>query len=149
MARLFACQPLQSVAWRIWAGVLPLLCVTMLGGCQSDPYQPMSGTVTVDGEPLKKGVITFYPQGEGTTVGGEIIDGQFALDKERGASPGKYRVEINAFRPTGRTEFDIDLNQPVDIEMQYLPARYNNKSTLEVEVLDGQPNEYTFELATK
>ncbi len=109
----------------------------------------MTGVVSVDGEPLEKGVITFFPIGEGTTVGGEIIDGAFDLARESGATPGNYRVEIVAFRATGRTEFDIDLREQVDIEAQYLPPRYNVKSTLEAEVVDTSPNEYTFELKSK
>jgi hypothetical protein len=109
----------------------------------------MTGTVTVDGQPLEKGVITFYPNGPGTTVGGEINAGKFELAREQGATPGKYRVEISAYRATARTEFDVDLNAQVPVEVQILPAKYNVKSELEVEVTDGGSNEFEFQLNSK
>ncbi len=109
----------------------------------------MAGNVTADGKPLEKGVITFYPIGSGTTVGGQIIEGKFSLSTENGATPGKYRVEIMAYRPSGKTEFDIDTQTQVDIEMQYLPPRYNVKSKLECDVMEKGPNAFDFNLDTK
>lgn len=109
----------------------------------------MSGAVTLDGAPLKRGVITFFPIGPGTTVGGEVIEGKFALARESGATPGKYRVELVAFRPSGKTELDIDTNSQVDIELQILPPRYNNKSELTCDVVESGKNEYSFELKSK
>ncbi len=125
-------------------------CLLCLAGCgQGEPFQPMSGAVTLDGAPLKKGVITFFPIGPGTTVGGEVIEGQFALAKESGATPGKYRVEIVAFRPSGKSELDIDTNSQVDIEVQILPPRYNTKSELTCDVVESGKNEYSFDLKLK
>ncbi|MCR9291444.1 MAG: hypothetical protein NXI32_01915 [bacterium] len=115
-------------------------------GCSSESYQPISGSVSFEGQALEKGVITLYPRGEGTTVGGEIIDGSFSLPREKGPTPGKYRVEIIAFRPTGKSEFDIDLNQEVPIEEQFLPQKFNRNSTLEIEVAADGDNAFDFDL---
>lgn len=128
---------------------LAVVLASILGCSSGENYQPMTGNVTVDGQPLEKGVITFYPNGPGTTVGGEIIEGQFKLAQEQGATPGKYRVEIVAYRASGKSEFDVDLNTQVPIEIQILPARYNVKSQLEVEVADGGSNEFEFALEGK
>lgn len=124
-----------------------LLLVTC--GCSGDPYRAISGKVTVDDQPLEKGVITLYPLGEGTTVGGEIVDGKFELAKESGPSPGNYRVEILAFKATGKTEFDIDEQKEIDIEVQYLPARYNTKSELTAEITPDGENSFEFPLESK
>ncbi len=129
-----------------WLLVVSLCVIGCSGG---EPYQPMTGAVTVDGKPLEKGVITFYPEGPGTTVGGEILEGHFSLAQENGATPGKYRVEIVAYKNSGKSEFDIDTNSQVPIEIQYLPVKYNVKSQLKADVVEGEPNEYDFKLETK
>ncbi len=116
---------------------------------QGEQFQAVSGTVTVDGSPLKKGIITFYPIGAGSTSGGQVIDGSFSLTADRGPSPGKYRVEITGSRPTGKTEFDIDLKKQVDIEEQFLPPKYHSKSELTCEVVASGENKFDFPLKAK
>ncbi len=127
-----------------------VLALIPLSGCgKGEQFQAVAGTVTVDGKPLKSGGITFFPVGEGSTSGGQIIDGAFELSAERGPSPGKYRVEITGSRPTGKTEFDIDLKKEVDIEEQFLPPRYNLKSELTCEVVASGENKFDFPLKSK
>lgn len=129
-----------------------LLSVTLLSllGCgKGEQFQSVSGTVTVDGQPLKKGIITFYAIGEGSTSGGQVIEGSYSLPADRGPSPGKYRVEITGSRPTGKTEYDIDLKKKVDVEEQFLPPRYHAKSELTAEVVVAGENKFDFELKSK
>ena len=128
---------------------LALLFLLMPGCGSGEAYHPISGTVLLNDQPLKKGVITLFPTGAGTTVGGEIIDGKFTLPRDRGPTPGKYRVEIVAFKPSGKKEFDVDLNSQVDVEVQYLPPKYNTKSELECKVEQGGKNEFEFKLEMK
>lgn len=136
------CRPYAALLSAAW-----LMCIV---GCGSaEPYHAISGKVTVDQQPLAKGVITLYPTGPGTTVGGEIVDGQFSLPEERGPTPGSYRVEIVAFRPSGKKEFDVDLNTNVDVEVQYLPAKYNTKSELTLTVNEGENAPFDFKLDLK
>ena len=136
--------PLPAGCGLLLAG---LFFLTGCGG--GEPFQPMSGRVLVDDQPLAKGVITFFPNGPGTTVGGQIIDGSFKLERESGATPGNYRVEIVAFRPSGKTEYDIDEQAEVDIEVQYLPKKYNSKSELTADVTADGLNEFEFKLSGK
>jgi hypothetical protein len=125
------------------------VCFVFLGCGSGEVFYPISGAVTVDDQPLKKGVITLFPIGTGTTAGGEIVDGNFSLPVDKGPSVGKYRVEIVAFKTSGKKEFDVDLNKQVDVEVQYLPAKYNTNSTLECEVAKGSKNEFEFKLNSK
>jgi hypothetical protein len=134
---------------RVRCNWLVIFLVCGLGCNGGENYQPMTGSVTVDNKPLEKGVITFYPNGPGTTVGGEVVAGKFELAQEQGATPGKYRVEIVAYRATAKMEFDVDLNAKVPVEVKVLPARYNVKSELEAEVVDGGNNEFEFKLDSK
>lgn len=129
--------------------ILIVLAVCVVGCANGEKYQPIGGTVTLDNEPLQKGVITMFPAGAGTTVGGEIVDGKFTLPRDRGPTPGKYRVEIVAFKASGKKEFDVDLNKQVDVELQYLPAKYNSKSELSCTVEEGGKNEFEFKLMSK
>ncbi len=131
-----------AIAW-----IPMLLCLAVTAGCgPGDDRQPLSGTVSWQGKPLPKGVITFYPKGAGSTVGCTIVDGTFSIALQKGATPGSYRVQIVAFRPTGRRELDIERNERVDVEEQYLPNRFNTASTLEVVIKPGVKNELAFDL---
>jgi len=86
------------------AGLLPLLAMAGLAapGCGSRednlPRQPIAGTVTFDGAPLKAGTIQFYPatEKEGIAAGGFVVDGQFKVAQKEGPVPGKYSVMIFA-----------------------------------------------------
>lgn len=140
----------DSVTVRCVGLFLFIAGLCLLAGCGGgEDFQKISGTVTLDNEPLKKGVVTLFPNGAGTTVGGEIVDGKFLLARERGPTPGQYRVEIVAFKASGKKEFDVDLNKQVDVELQYLPAKYNNKSELTCTVEAGSKNEFEFALTSK
>lgn len=133
-----------------WSSVCcGFLFVLFLGCGSGEVYYPISGSVTVDEQPLKKGVITLFPIGAGTTAGGEILEGRFSLPVDKGPSVGKYRVEIVAFKSSGKKEFDVDLNKQVDVEMQYLPAKYNASSVLDCEVTNGSKNVFDFKLSSK
>jgi hypothetical protein len=96
--------PLDS---RFILATLSLACALPLIGCGEDDgigqRFPVSGTVTYNGEPLKTGMVNFYP--EDTTTGrpasGPIQeDGTYQLTTQRpndGAMGGKYKVAITAF----------------------------------------------------
>src|SRR3954468_9826812 len=77
--------------------ILSLVAVT---GCSSKTN--VHGKVTLDGEKVDGGGITLRPAGEGKTVNGEIKDGQYSLDSERGLQPGSYKVEISWNKKTGK-----------------------------------------------
>lgn len=101
-------------------------------GCgESGPKRaPVWGTVSVDGKPLERGVINFFPV-DGTTgpsAGGPIKDGAFDLDDREGPVVGTNRVEIRGFRKTGKTYRDEMFRKDVDVEVQVVPPEYNERS---------------------
>ena len=68
-------------------------------GCGSSDglnRQAISGTVTLDGQPISSGAILFEPatQESGTAVGATIRQGRFAISSHEGPVPGSYRVRI-------------------------------------------------------
>ncbi|MEQ9066707.1 hypothetical protein [Gimesia chilikensis] len=119
------------------------------GGGESGPTNyPVSGKVTVDGEPLAEGDIIFRDaEGKATSGAGKIEEGTFSFE----TVAGKKAVVITATREIpGKTVAGGAPGEPaVPAVEQYLPAEYNEKTTLEAEVSESGPNEFTFELKTK
>jgi hypothetical protein len=107
--------------------------------------------VTLDGKPLTDGVIRFLSASgaDALIVGGAINGGRFEIRAEKGAWPGKYRVEIRASRKTGKKIRERGMPEPVDELVQYLHARYNNESELTAEVTAAGPNRFEFPLSSR
>jgi len=86
------------------------LAIILLVGCGSVadrlPTAAVSGTVTLDGDPLENGNVTFVPQdGSGRPATGMIqSDGSFVLgtyDDDDGAVLGQHRVAVVCQEPRG------------------------------------------------
>jgi hypothetical protein len=80
--------------------ILAVLVLTGLGCGDGRPYRvPVSGTVTIDGEPLKSGFIRLHAEKDRPATG-EISNGRFALttfENNDGAVLGTHKVEVVAF----------------------------------------------------
>jgi hypothetical protein len=130
----------------LWTALLILLA-----GCGRSGRHGLEGTVTLDGQPLPLGAIRFVPQPGtgGPSAGGEIRDGAFAIDSDKGVFGGSFRVEITASRKTGNKVRDRATGEAADIHAQFLPARYNSSSELTAEVQEDGPNRFEFALHSK
>lgn len=118
-----------------------LLLVVLGFGCQPDPFTDVSGTVTLDGNPLADGELIFLaPDNSATPSTGPIVEGKFKFR----ATYGLKKVQVNATKDTGRKEMD---GWP--IRESILPERYNTKTELTAEVKKSDKNEFTFTLTTK
>jgi len=119
------------------------LFVASLGmclGCGSN-LATVEGNVTFDGQPVEQGSIVFEPaDGVGQVAGGTIQNGKYRLASEAGVAPGKMIVRISAVKTTGQK---VKAGPPappetmVDEVSQYIPAIYNEKSTLAIQVAAG------------
>lgn len=124
-------------------GVLGLMCGVLLAlGCGGrDDLGRVTGTITLDGEPLPNAFVVFSPTNGGTTsYGRSDQSGQYEMmfsDDEMGAWLGENRVEIS----TG----DVDATMSGSGARELVPAVYNQNSQLVAEVVAGQ-NEHNFEL---
>ncbi|MBX6315425.1 MAG: carboxypeptidase regulatory-like domain-containing protein, partial [Isosphaeraceae bacterium] len=73
-----------------------------LGGCGDTgdglSRQAISGTVTLDGQPLARGTIQFLPISpqQATPALVEIKDGTYTIPRDRGLVPGTYKVLISS-----------------------------------------------------
>ena len=121
-----------------------------LAGCGSSDSDRsrVSGDVSYDGEPVDDGGIAFLPEGGGTSqvrATGDIRDGHYDLDISRGPYPGKYKVEIYWNKKTGRKIFSKSGKASKDETKPAIPAKYNEKTELKVEVKPGR-NTLNFDL---
>jgi hypothetical protein len=142
--------------WRSW---LIAACVAVLfagDGCSGDglPRQPVSGFVTLDGQPLASGAISFFPhllKDPDYPVGaGAMIDrGYFSIPRGEGLVPGRYEVTINsaatrAKRRQNRSEPGNDRA----VGKERIPEKYNSKSRMAIEIKDAAIKEITFRLVS-
>lgn len=105
------------------------------GGCGGGTQASVAGKVTLDGQPVENGLITFVPmdKSKGQTAGASISNGNYKIDSTNLPSPGTYRVEIIAKIKTGKK---IPAGSPsppgtmIDETIDGIPLKYNKKSTL-------------------
>jgi hypothetical protein len=135
------------------ATALCALVAAALGCSSGSDLVAISGMVTFDGQPVDKGQIVFTPQRTGQTAAAPIVAGSYAVPAEKVATPSAtYTVRITADRPTGKkiqASGYAANDPPQDVYEQYIPAKYNESSELQIEV--GAESELVkdFELASK
>lgn len=119
------------------------LCLT---GCGDGlGLVPVSGTVTLDDKPLSGAEIIFRPVDGRPSLGVTDAEGKYTLrylDDQNGAVPGKHQVSIS-------TAGDAAVSGGEDgntKKVERVPAQYNSKSTLEVEVSSSNTGPTDFKL---
>ena len=132
------------------AAVVALASVGCGGGGDDLPREPVSGKVTLDGQPLEKGMITFIPtRGTEPVASGVIEGGAYAVARADGPVPGPHRVTIWAKKPTGKKLRDPDNpDQMIEEVRDVIPPRYNLNSELTAEVKAGGNNTFDFDLTS-
>ncbi|WP_406697634.1 hypothetical protein V5E97_02100 [Singulisphaera sp. Ch08] len=138
-----------------FARTLAVTVVFAMAGCggASDGInrEPVSGEVTLDGQPISQGEITFVPAGGGEPVAAAIIEnGRYTVERANGPSPGPQRINVWSKKPTGK-KFPSDVEPGTFIEetRESIPDRYNLKSELKAEVKEGGDNRFDFTLQSE
>lgn len=149
---------LRSIRWSFskFCGFLPVFLISQLLGCGGDglPRQAVSGSISLNGKPLKSGVVNFVPQSLDmpTQSGAAVIDGKYVISRATGLVTGKYKVVISSGEGSAEKKVDkvSDLPGMAPIPAkEAIPPEYNNNSTLEANVTEGGSNVFEFNLATK
>jgi hypothetical protein len=121
-------------------------------GCASEKYAPVSGKVTLNGQPLANAVVSFQPiapegkldAGPGST--GKTNDkGEYTLQSMKGingAMVGQHRVNIST---QSATEGDLDGRGRQRVA-ELIPDRYNRMTQLTFDVRPGGTKEADFAL---
>ncbi len=129
--------------------------VLILGGCSGGPYPlaPVSGTVTLDGQPLAEAFVAFEPvrMGDGMVAGygsyGNTDEkGRFTLTtlhNEEGAIVGTHRVSIKTL--AGEEGSD---GRMIITTQEKVPPRYNFDSELTFDVPPDGTDAADFDLTS-
>ncbi|WP_199195067.1 MULTISPECIES: carboxypeptidase regulatory-like domain-containing protein [Pirellulaceae] len=118
------------------------------GGGGDPDVVGVTGTVTMDGEPLPNATVVFV-SGQGRPSGA-ITDeeGKYELNytgNQRGARIGPNKVQITTAQgPTETME-----GEPVAAVPEIVPVKYNDQSELEFEVTADGENVADFDLESK
>jgi len=112
-------------------------------GAQAPPEElaQVTGRITLDGQPLVEGDITFEPEKGAASLGSTDSNGNYKLIYNAhfdGAVVGHHIVRISKIGKPG-TEFDT---------VNMISAKFNEKSTLDATVNPGE-NTINFELKSK
>jgi hypothetical protein len=124
--------------------LLGLLGAVLPAGCgPSGPRTyPVSGAVLFDGKPLPEGHIIFHAAGGDMGAdAGMIKNGKYSFR----AKAGKKKVAIIASKEIPEKRSPI-MGPYME---NYIPARYNNQTTLTAEVRESGGNEFDFRLEKK
>ena len=127
-----------------WAGGV-LLALLALAGCGARESR-VSGSVTLNGQPVETGAITFVPvDGKTPTAGGEIKDGRYSVK----VPVGTMKVSISAPKVVGKKKIYPTPQSPeMPITKEALPARYNDQTELRLDVKPGA-NQKDWDLQSK
>jgi hypothetical protein len=137
---------------RIPRSFVVLCACLLLAGCESRTYEgeqrfPITGKVTVDGQPVDIGTISFLPtNSERRVSGGPIQDGVYSVTEEMGPNAGAHRIEIHWHKKTGAKYRDNDSGEMYDTRKEGLPAKFHSQSELTAEV---SPEKTTFDFDLK
>jgi hypothetical protein len=127
---------------------LLLVCLVASAGCKGSEATTgtVTGEVTLDGQPLKTGLIRFVPaDGKTPTADATITDGKFTAV----VPLGEKKVEISAPKVVGKTKmYDTPDSPVVDEVADIIPKQYNVRTTLTLTVQKGT-QEKKFELKSR
>jgi hypothetical protein len=142
-----------------WRSGLSVACGALLfagEGCSGDalPRQPLTGFVALDGQPLSRGVISFFPEADNdddvppVSTGAMIKDGYFSVPRTYGLIPGRYDIAIHAARSSHQRRHPGDRDPANDqrLDKDLIPAKYNAETRLAIDIKDAAIKEITFHL---
>jgi hypothetical protein len=130
------------------------LAVGCTGSGDDLPREAVSGTVTLDNQPLANGSISFMPpSGGGTATGGgsTITNGKFSIPRETGLVSGTYNVAIYASEQRGERTKPAQAGggKPSELAKELIPAKYNSQTELKSDIKKGGGNDLKFTLQSK
>ncbi len=140
-----------SISTAVEYSLAASLLAACLAGCGGSEFgASVKGVVTLDGNPVTPGLVTFAPEDPAAVPAVSDLDsnGNYMLttNKKPGLAPGKYRVAIQAFRPPNLAPGERT-TKPSE---RLVPDKYFdvNTSSLEFTVAPGA-NEHNIELTSK
>ncbi len=117
------------------------LCLVVISGCGYTDVAPVTGTVTLDGQPLKGASITFQPENGRPSYGGTDQQGNYKLFysmEQNGAAIGPCTVTVST-----ATEDESGKRRK-----ETIPKKYFDKEKIKVSV-EAKANRIDLKLTTQ
>ncbi|MEW4531444.1 MAG: hypothetical protein ACF8PG_17935 [Maioricimonas sp. JB045] len=133
----------QCRAWLLVTGLL-LIGVGCSGSSDAPDLGRVSGTVTLNGEPLADATVVFVPERGRSSIAVTDASGQYSLqytNDKSGAIIGQHTVRIT----TGKEGFEGEGGEGRQAQAERVPPHYNTVSELKEEVTSGS-NTIDFDL---
>ena len=114
--------------------------------------QEVSGSVSLDSQPLGNGTIQFSPlDKDGLASGSAIVEGKYRIPREKGLPPGKYTVRVSAADPSSAVPRPSGHGPGSEAPplKERVPEKYNSRSELRAEVKSGGGNSLDFSLSSR
>jgi hypothetical protein len=124
-----------------------LLSLVLAIGCggPTSTRRTVQGSVTLKGQPLDQGTITFFPASGGGSVGGALItNGKYLLPAEQGLEPGSYRIAISSPEPSTTTPEEYAAGKMPLSAPDRIPNDFNAASKHTIEVTASGANTFDF-----
>lgn len=138
----------NSVGWFRHSALLLSACLLATGVCgcgTRDGLGEVTGTVTLDGQPLAGAAVEFIPEKGKVSYGRTDDSGHYSMMFSRtatGAVVGKNKVRITTYELTDRGDGKIEASP------ERVPTKYNSATELEVDVT-GNGDTFDFDLKTE
>jgi hypothetical protein len=149
-ARAAQLPALSTNRFMLPSGLAAVAAALALCGCGGAEMAPVSGKITIEGQPVGPGTVIFEPDASAGTTGPPSVgnfgpDGLYSLTTAshgEGAVVGRHRVTIQSTGPGGYGD-----ETPVD-PATAIPARYSSasESGLMAEVKSGSNPSIDFDL---
>jgi hypothetical protein len=145
-------RPMSKMARLVSLLVVVIWLTGAIAGCQPRTNRlPVSGAITLNGQPLDGATIRFTSIDGVKSANGALVQaGRFQIPKAKGLLPGKYHVEINA--PDDKAPqvlVGAGPGQPgIRTAPERVPDEYNIKSKQTIEVKTGGDNNFTFDIVS-
>jgi hypothetical protein len=132
-------MPTELPIFRVHATSAILFALLAFSGCSSKPSYDsahLTGMVTIDGQPVQEGKLSFMPTGSarGPVVGGPIVAGRYDCPH---VPLGDSRVQIYALKPTGKSTVVMGATIP---EMQNIVPE-KDRTGIEIKVTGDNPSQ--------
>ena len=113
--------------------------ILILSGCDGKSRATVQGTITLDGQPIELGAISFIPvDGKSPTTGGPISNGHYSVPN---VPVAEMKVAISGSRVVGKKKLYADRpdSQEMPITENPVPAQFSDlqNTTLRFEVKHG------------
>lgn len=112
----------------------------------------VEGTVTLDGNPLERGLISFVNSEDTGGKQATIKDGKYRFSVDQGVKPGECVVRITSTLEMDRNTKQKATGETLDEDrygVELIPEAYNKKTELTATVTEAGPNKLDFELDSK